>query len=315
MPISSGCVTPRSCDGETMANVLVTGASGFLGTAVIARLLTAGHYTVGLDLVPAPDAARRHVIDDLSDRRRLDELLRAERITHVIHCGGVSGPMVLADDPAHVMQINVGGSLNLLMASLGSVKTFIYCSSVSAVGEFYETDPIGVDYSLQPTSAYGCSKAAMDMVLRGLWRRVPLDLCSLRFTSIYGPGRSTRFVVDDIVAAAAQGESASVEPATDWPYVYIDDAADAAVAACFSVRRRQLFYFIAYPEQVTLENFAEAAAQAGKPVQLVIDATRPRVQRGPVDVGPAKRDFDFAPRIDHREGTFRMLAERLATPI
>lgn len=155
----------------------------------------------------------------------------------------------------------------------------------------------------------------MDMVLRGLWRRVPLDLCSLRFTSIYGPGRSTRFVVDDIVAAAAQGESASVEPATDWPYVYIDDAADAAVAACFSVRRRQLFYFIAYPEQVTLENFAEAAAQAGKPVQLVIDATRPRVQRGPVDVGPAKRDFDFAPRIDHREGTFRMLAERLATPI
>jgi NAD(P)-dependent dehydrogenase (short-subunit alcohol dehydrogenase family) len=57
MPISSGCVTPRSCDGEAMANVLVTGASGFLGTAVIARLLTAGHYTVGLDLAQASDAA------------------------------------------------------------------------------------------------------------------------------------------------------------------------------------------------------------------------------------------------------------------
>jgi Nucleoside-diphosphate-sugar epimerases len=222
--------------------------------------------------------------------------------------------MVLADDPARVMQINVGGSLNLLMASLGSVKTFIYCSSVSAVGEFYETDPISVDYPLQPTSAYGCSKAAMDMVLRGLWRRVPLDLCSLRFTSIYGPGRSTRFVVDDIVTAAAQGEPASVEPATDWPYVYIDDAADAAIAACFSVRRRQLFYFIAYPEQVTLENFAEAATHAGKPVQLVIDATRPRVQRGPVDIGSAQRDFGFAPRVDHREGICRMLAERLARP-
>ena len=70
------------------------------------------------------------------------------------------------------------------------------------------------------------------------------------------PGRSTRFVVDDIVAAATHGEPASVEPVTDWPYIYIDDAADAAVAACFSVRRRQLFYFIAYPEQVTLEDFA-----------------------------------------------------------
>jgi nucleoside-diphosphate-sugar epimerase len=296
-----------------MANVLVTGASGFLGAAVIARLQTAGHYTVGLDPVPAAYAARRHVIDDLSDRRRLTELLRIEQITHVIHCGGVSGPMVLADDPSRVMEINVAGSLNLLLASLGSVKTFIY-SSVSAVGEFYETNPIGVDYPLQPTSAYGCSKAAMDMVLRGLWRRIPLDLCSLRFTSIYGPGRRTRFVVDDIVAAAAQGEPASVEPVTDWPYVYIDDAADAAVAACFSARRSQLFYFIAYPEQVTLENFAEAAAQAGKPVQLVIDAAHPRVQRGPVDIGSAQRDFDFTPLVDHREGICRMLAERLARP-
>lgn len=297
-----------------MANVLVTGASGFLGAAIMARLQTAGHYTVGLDPAPGPNAAQRHVIDDLSDRRRLSELLRAEQITHTIHCGGVSGPMVLADDPARVMEINVAGSLNLLLASIGCVKTFIYCSSVSAVGEFYESDPIGVDYPLQPTSAYGCSKAAMDMVLRGLWQRIPLDLCSLRFTSIYGPGRRMRFVVDDIVAAAEQGESASVEPTTDWPYVYIDDAADAAVAACFSVRRHQLSYFIAYPEQVTLENFAEAAAQAGKPVQLVIDTTRPPAQRGSVDIGPAQRDFGYAPRVDHREGICRMLAERLARP-
>lgn len=315
MRIFSGCETPKSCDGKAMANVLVTGASGFLGVAVMTRLLTAGHHAVGLDPAPAPDTARRHVVDDLSDRLRLRDLLGAEQITHVIHCGGVSGPMVLADDPARVMEINVAGSLNLLLASLGSVKTFIYCSSVSAVGEFYEPDPISVEYPLQPTSAYGCSKAAMDMILRGLWRRVPLDLCSLRFTRIYGPGRRTRFVVDDIVAAAAKGVPASAEPATDWPYVYVDDAADAAVAACFSARRRQLFYFIAYPEQVTLENFAEAAAQAGKPVQLVIDATHPRVQRGPVDVGPAQRDFDFAPRVDHWEGIFRMLAERFATPV
>jgi nucleoside-diphosphate-sugar epimerase len=297
-----------------MANILITGASGFLGEAVMVRLLAAGHYAGGLDPAPAPNAARRHVIDDLSDRRRLSELLRTERISHVIHCGGVSGPMVLSDDPARVMEINVAGSLNLLLASLGSAKTFIYCSSVSAVGEFYEAEPIGVDFPLRPTSAYGSSKAAMDMVLGGLWRRVPLDLCSLRFTSIYGPGRRTRFVVDDIVAAAVHGKPAPVGPVTDWPYIYIDDAADAAVAACFSDRRRQLFYFLAYPEQVTLECFAEAAAKAGRPAQLVIDDTRPRVQRGPVDIGPAQRDFDFAPRIDYQEGIRRMVAECVAKP-
>jgi nucleoside-diphosphate-sugar epimerase len=295
-----------------MANVLVTGASGFLGEAVMARLLAAGHHAVGLDPAPPVDASRRHVVDDLSDRRRLAELLDAEKISHVIHCGGVSGPMVLADDPARVIAINVSGSLNLLQAALETgVKTFIYCSSVSAVGDFYQADPIDVDYPLNPVSTYGASKAAMDMVLRGLWRRVPLDLCSLRFTSIYGPGRRTRFVIDDIVDAAARGQPASVEPASDWPYVYVDDAADAAVAACFATRRSQLFYFIAFPEQVRLEDFAQAAAQAGKPVQLTIDPTRPRAQRGPVDIGPAQRDFGFAPKVDHRQGIARMLAARM----
>jgi nucleoside-diphosphate-sugar epimerase len=292
-----------------MANVLVTGASGFLGGAVMSRLLQAGHSAIGLDPAPPVDPSRRHLIDDLSDSGRLADLLRGEQITHVIHCGGVSGPMVLSDEPARIMAINVGGSLNLLQASItAGVKTFVYCSSVSAVGDFYETDPIDEDYPLRPTHAYGCSKAAVDMVLRGLWRRVPVDLCSLRFTGIYGPGRKTGFVVDDIVAAALQERTALVEPTTDWPYIYVDDAADAAVAACFSDRRSQLFYFIAYPEQVTLEDLAAAAADAGKPVKLAIDTSRQRSARSSLATVPARRDFGFAPRIDHREGVRRMIA-------
>jgi UDP-glucuronate 4-epimerase len=287
-----------------MSNVLITGASGFLGSAAMSRVLEVGHHAIGLDPAPACDTARRHVVDDLSDRRHLAELLRAENVTHVIHCGGISGPMVLADDPARVMDINVAGSLNLLQASLKSgVKTFVYCSSVSAVGDFYERDPISDDFPLRPASAYGCSKAAMDMVLRGLWRRVPLDLCSLRFTGIYGPGRRTRFVVDDIVAAAVRDKPASVEPTTDWPYIYIDDAANAAVSACFSERRHQLFYFVAYPEQVTLQDLAAAAGGA----KLVLDDRVPRASRGPLDIGPAQRDFGFAPKVDHREGIRRMV--------
>ncbi|MBI4275797.1 MAG: NAD(P)-dependent oxidoreductase [Rhizobiales bacterium] len=292
-----------------MARVLVTGSSGFLGRAVSSRLLAAGHRVTGLDPLPPPDAERRHVTDDLSDSGRLRELLAAESVTHIIHSGGVSGPMVLANNPDRVIAINVGGSLNLLQAALASgVKTFIYCSSVSALGDFYESDPIGDDYPLRPTSAYGCSKAAVDMVLRGLWRRVPLDLCSLRFTSIYGPGRQTSFVVDDIVTAALHGSPASVAPTTDWPYIYVDDAADAAVAACFSDQRQQLFYFIAYPEQVTLEDLANAAANDGTPVRLAVDNARSRAARGPLDIGPAQRDFGFAPKIDHHEGINRMVA-------
>ena len=96
---------------------LVTGASGFLGKAVTKQLAENSVCTVGLDPRPSPTT---HVVDALSDRQKLKMLLTAEKITHIIHAGGVSGPMVLADDPAEVIAINVLGSLNLLYAALES---------------------------------------------------------------------------------------------------------------------------------------------------------------------------------------------------
>ncbi|MGC1682799.1 MAG: hypothetical protein WA760_15845, partial [Pseudolabrys sp.] len=101
-----------------------------------------------------------------------------------------------------------------------------------------------------------------------LWRKIPLDLCSLRFTVIYGPGRETTFTVEEIIRAARAGKAARIAPMTDWPYIYIDDAARAAVQACFSENRKQLSYFVAHPEKVTPDDIAAAAATAGNPVRL-----------------------------------------------
>src|SRR5262245_19449616 len=147
-----------------MASVLVTGSSGFLGSALVPRLARAGHRVVGLDPAPTQGPGYAHVTQDLSDQARLAELLAAHRITHLIHAGGVSGPMVLGDRPAEVMAINVTGSLNLLHAALATgVKTFVYCSSVAAIGEYDEPQPIRDDHPMRPVHPYGASKAAMDM--------------------------------------------------------------------------------------------------------------------------------------------------------
>ena len=277
---------------------LVTGSSGFVGQVVMSRLATADKKAIGLDPRSSPAT---DVIDDLSDRARLRKLIAREKVTHIIHAGGVSGPMVMADDPAGIIAINVTGSLNLLNEAMaGGVRTFVYCSSVAAIGNYYESEPIGADYPLRPTSTYGCSKAAMDYVLRGLWRRVPLDLCSLRLTAVYGPGRQTEFNVDTIVRAALAGKPARLDPLTDWPYVYVDDAAEAAITACFSTQRKQLAYFVAHPERVTPDDIAAACGAAGKPVRLDIDSSRPKAARGPVDVEAAARDFGFRAKIGLR---------------
>ena len=286
---------------------LVTGASGFLGKAVMKLLAEQKQRAIGLD---PRSSATTQVVDDLSDRTKLTKLLANEKITHIIHAGGVSGPMVLADDPVEVISINVLGSLNLLYAAMDAgVRAFVYCSSAAALGSFYENAPVDENYPLRPNNTYSASKAAMEMVLRGLWGTIPLDLCALRFTVIYGPGRETTYTVEEIVGAALAGKAARIAPMADWPYVYIDDAARAAVQACYAKGRKQLSYFIAHPEKVTPDDIAAAAAAAaaGKPVRIEIDDSKPKAERGPLDVEPAARDFGFRAQVGHREGVRRLI--------
>lgn len=284
---------------------LVTGASGFLGKAVMKLLAEQKERAIGLD--PRPSATTQ-VVDDLSDRSKLARLLVGENVTHIIHAGGVSGPMVLADDPVKVIAINVFGSLNLLYAALDTgVQTFIYCSSAAALGSFHENEPVDESYPLRPNNTYSASKAAMEMVMRGLWGKIPLDLCSLRFTVIYGPGRETTYTVEAIVGAALAGSVARIAPIADWPYVYIDDAARAAVQACYAKGRKQLSYFIAHPEKVRPDDIAAAAAAAGKPVRIEIDRSKPKAERGPLNIEPAARDFGFRAQVGHREGVRRLI--------
>ena len=244
----------------------------------------------------------------MSDRDRLKALIAREKITHIIHAGGVSGPMVMADDPAGVLAINVTGSMNLLYEAMaGGVTAFVYCSSVAAIGNFYEPEPIGEDYPMRPTSTYGCSKAAMDYVLRGLWKKVPLDLCSLRLTAVYGPGRQTEFNVDTIVRAALAGTDAQLDPLTDWPYIYVDDAADAAIAACFSASASSLPISLRIPNALRRTTSRRLARPRASRSGSRIDTSKPPAARGPVDVEAAARDFGFRAQIGHREGIRRMI--------
>ena len=287
---------------------LITGSSGFLGGAIAARLCAAGHAVVGIDPAPPAYGARyEHVADDLSDPARLAGIVAAARPDRVIHAGGVSGPMVRVP-PADIMATNVAGSVNLLQASVAAgVRRFVFCSSISAVGPF-TGGPLLDDAPLRPDTPYGASKAAMDQVLRGLAGQVPMSLCALRLTSVYGPGRRTANPFQQMIAAAHADRPMPI-PATaqGWPYVFIDDAADAAIAAALASASPQLFYNIAHPELVSLQDIAAALAAEGWPVTLVPDPALPVVPRGTLAVAAAQRDFGFAAAVDHRQGIRRML--------
>ncbi len=295
---------------QSPQRILVTGSSGFLGAAVAARLTSAGHDVLGFDPAPPlPDTRHRHSAEVLSDTGRLLAQLAAFQPDIVVHAGGVSGPMVLADQPGRIMAINVGGSLNLLEASMATgVRRFVFCSSISAVGEFVE-GPLPDDPPLRPNTTYGASKAAVDQVLGGLHRRCAMQIVSLRFTTIYGPGRLTAIPLGDVVAAAIAGTPLRVPRMQPSPYIFIDDAAAATIAAGFADQPLpQLYYNIAHPELVSLADVASALAGEGFTVDLIEDASLPGVARGALAVEAAARDFGFRAVVAHRAGIARMLA-------
>jgi len=292
--------------------ILVTGASGFLGTAVQRRLVAAGHDVVGLDVLPAAEpGAIEHIVDDLSDAGRLAGLVAQCRPTRIVHAGGVSGPMVLADDPLATLQINVGGTLNLLAAALAAkTGTFIHCSSISAIGNYFEPEPIGSEQPMRPDSPYGCSKAASEFLFQALYGRASLDVAVLRFSTIYGPGRRTEILIHDIVEAGLAGRTARIAPTTAWPYIFIDDAADATIAALFATGRRQLTYYVTHPEMVSADDIAQAAGAALGRGPVALEVAGAPMARGPADVQAPTRDFGFRAKIDHREGLRRLVAAR-----
>ena len=100
-----------------LGRVLVTGGAGFLGSALLDRLRRDGVAAIGSDLGPGAAHAAGLRPCDLTDRRQVDALLDNQSFDTIIHAGAVSGPMVMAERPLDIWQINVTGSAYLLEAA------------------------------------------------------------------------------------------------------------------------------------------------------------------------------------------------------
>lgn len=171
--------------------VLVSGASGFVGSALLRRLadLPDYHALAGVRRSPLAGVDCR-VLGEL-DGRPLDPALLAG-VDVVVHCAARVHVMqeTTADPLAAFRAVNVHGSLALAQAAAqAGVRRFIYLSSLKAHGE--ETlpgTPLRADSPLQPEDAYGRSKAEAEQALRVLCARTGLQLVIIRPPLVYGPG-------------------------------------------------------------------------------------------------------------------------------
>ena len=171
--------------------VLVSGAAGYIGSAVAERLLEHGHAVAVLDDLSqghraAVPAEAWFFEGDLRDRGRLTKVMSAVRPDAVVHLAAEALVGESVTDPAKFFEVNVTGGLNLLDAMrTAGVRRLVFSSTAAVYGEPDET-PIREDAPLRPVNAYGASKLAFEQALPWYAAAYGLRHVSLRYFNACG---------------------------------------------------------------------------------------------------------------------------------
>jgi nucleoside-diphosphate-sugar epimerase len=293
--------------------VLITGAAGFFGKALVRAFGKAGYDVVAADIGPAEKAQPRPGSGETISYRTLDitdtSAFSPERVGEldgIINAAALT-PSVdeVTADPTRLISVNLIGMLNALEAArLHNCAKFLFISSAGVYNQFTETTLREQDAD-GGFSLYGSAKLAAEIMLWRYGRMYSMDVGAVRPTSMYGPAeelRQTRpFVtaVKQLVDAAVAGTPVQIRNAPDrCDWVYVDDVAEASCGFFSGEMNERVFNLSSgRPEKFT-EVVAAAVTAAGLRVDDVSDVI--------VDGGPdrptvisnerARAELGFSPR-------------------
>lgn len=181
-----------SFDGK---RILVTGAAGFIGSNIVLKLLSYDCKVWGLDnlsngrMVNLKNCLNKPNFTFLKGDIRDIEFLRNnfKDLDIIFHEAALGSVPRSVEDPISTNEVNVKGTLNLLMLARDlDVERFIYASSSSVYGE-REILPKREDMPLEPISPYAVSKLAAENYMSSFFRMYGLKTASLRYFNVYGP--------------------------------------------------------------------------------------------------------------------------------
>ena len=217
--------------------VLVTGATGYLGRAVLVRLLSSGHQPVGLVHRAEPDVSgvtwRR---GDVLSGRSLRDAVRD--VDAVMHLAAVTGVRDAFSEPVRHYQVNAGGAVNLLGALVDRPARLVLASTAGVYG-VPARQPITEDTPTDPRNPYAASKLAAEQAVAWQVATGGLGAVVLRICNIAGGVDGHGDPDDNRLIARACAVASGRIPALDVhgdgaavrDFVHVVDVARACVAA------------------------------------------------------------------------------------
>lgn len=180
--------------------ILLTGATGFIGQALLNELLRREHEVVAVKRkstseLPVPGACRSFFVADMSTD--IDWLMVMQGVAAAIHTAARAHVMndKVADPLAEFRKVNVDGTLNLArQAAAAGVKRFIFISSIKVNGEATSPGkPFLASDVPAPEDAYGLSKLEAERGLMQIAAETGLEVVIIRPPLVYGPGVKGNF--------------------------------------------------------------------------------------------------------------------------
>jgi UDP-glucuronate 4-epimerase len=293
-----------------MTTILITGSNGFIGAHFAKRARAKKWQVVGLDLQPRDMSGNCHEYRsvDLASPEAFNTLRELPPPDLIIHAGGISGLMVEADNPSRIVAVNIAGTMPVIELALRSKpRRIVICSTVMTYGPDREPGASRVETEYpEPTSVYGASKVAVEALMHGFRGQYGIDPVMLRFSHVYGEGRTTQCFVRDMLAAAAEGRPCHIPQAKGSlrQYVYIDDVCHSIDLAIEAEAPRSRLFNVSAGEIHALEEVAAEVRRQVGGLEVSFDESHdlPSYRVGKLSIARAETDLGYKPEFSLAAG-------------
>lgn len=305
---------------------LITGAAGFLGSALANRLVMDGHAVLGVDDLSTGDPKTllsdvQFVRGDVNDRPKLWNLLQG--MDCVYHLAAkVSVPESLLY-PREYNQVNVGGTVTLMeaMRDVG-VSRVIFISSGTVYGN-QPLQPVNEAFIANPQSPYAVSKLAAEYYVRTIGSLWNIETVSLRVFNAYGPGQHIppvhTPVIPNFLRQAWQNGTIVIhgDGNQSRDYVFVEDVVEAMVSASTAPDIDCMTINIGSGTETNIKDLAKMAIEVtgGHPEIVYNPRNEGGLSRLCADLRLASEKLGYEPRTSLMEGLRLTLEHDIHPPL
>lgn len=306
-----------------MANYLITGIAGFIGSALARALLAQGDKVRGIDNLSTGKQSNLSEILGQIDFREAD-LLDLEAvikacsgIDYVLHEAAIPSVPRSVKDPLESNRANVDATVNLLVAARNAkVKRVVYAASSSAYGDT-PTLPKREDMIPNPISPYAVAKLAGEYYLAAFWRCYGLETVSLRYFNVFGPRQDPTSpysgVLAKFITQMLSGEQPTIfgDGTQSRDFTFVDNVVNANLLACKAPAESAAgrVFNVATGTRIDLnQTFALLKRLTSYSGTLAYASDRAGdVKHSLADLSLAKKHLGYNPTVDFEEGLRRTI--------